>query len=265
MPESGGVIGRGRELAEVAAYLDRVPSGASGLLIEGEAGIGKTTVWTAGAADAAARSYLVLSSRPGESEATLSFAALGDLLDGVLERVLADLPLPQQDALLVALLRKDPGGSPLQHRAVCAGLLGVVRRLAADRPVVIAIDDLQWLDRPTAMTLGYVLRRLGSEPVGLLASVRVGAGGDTAALAGAGLAPGHLGHLRIGPLELPDFEAAIWASGRGLLVPADHPSAVRSLGRECVLWPGTGQGAGPAGNRAVAGGTASGARRPARR
>jgi AAA ATPase domain len=116
MPEACGVFGRGRELGAVSAFLDGLPSGASGLLIEGEAGIGKTTVWTAGVADAVAGSYLVLSSRPTQSEAKLSFAALGDLLGGVLERVLPELPAPQQNALQVALLLKDPAGSPLERR-----------------------------------------------------------------------------------------------------------------------------------------------------
>ena len=213
MPEACGMFGRGRELGAVAAFLDGLPSGPSGLLLEGEAGIGKTTVWMAGVADAAARSYLVLQARPTESEATLSFAALGDLMDGVIERVLAGLPAPQQNALQVALLLKDSEGSPLEHRAVCAAFLGVMRLLAAHSPVVIAIDDLQWLDRPSAVTLGYALRRLGKEPVGLLASVRVGAGGQLAsAVAGAGLAAGHVGHLPIGPLAPADYEAAIRAS-----------------------------------------------------
>lgn len=76
MPEACGVFGCRRELGVVAAFLDGLPSGPSGLLIEGEAGIGKTTVWTAGIADAAARSHLVLSTRPTEPEAKLSFAAL---------------------------------------------------------------------------------------------------------------------------------------------------------------------------------------------
>jgi DNA-binding CsgD family transcriptional regulator len=212
MSEIRGVFGRGRELGAVAAFLDGLRSGPSGLLLEGEAGIGKTTVWSAGVADAAARSYLVLSSRPAEAEATLSFAALADLLDGVLGRVLSDLPPPQQSALRVALLLEDPVGSPPEQRAVCAAFLGAIRRLATQRPVVIAIDDLQWLDRPSAVALDYVLRRLGTEPVGLLASARVRAGGPVRPPAAAGLAAGRLGHLRIGSLPPADFEAAIWAS-----------------------------------------------------
>jgi DNA-binding CsgD family transcriptional regulator len=212
MPEACGAFGRGRELGVVAAFLDGLPSGPSGLLLEGEAGIGKTTVWMAGVAGAAARSYLVLPARPTESEAKLSFAALGDLMDGVIERVLAGLPAPQQNALQVALLLKDPAGGPLEHRAVCAAFLGVMRRLAAQSPVVIAIDDLQWLDRPSAVTLSYALRRLGTEPVGLLASVRVGAGRQLPSVAGAGLAAGRIGHLPIGPLAPTDYEAALRAS-----------------------------------------------------
>jgi DNA-binding CsgD family transcriptional regulator len=210
MPGSWRVVGRGRELGVVAAFLAEVPSGPSGLLLEGEAGIGKTTVWMAGVADAAARSYLVLSSRPAESEAALSFAGLGDLLDGALERVLAGLPQPQQDALQVALLLKDPAGPVPGHRAVCAAFLAVIRALAADGPVVIAIDDLQWLDRPSATVLDYALRRLRDEPVGLLASAR--AGRDSACPAGAGLDETRLRRLWISPLPSTDFEAAIQAS-----------------------------------------------------
>jgi len=121
-----GVVGRDREMAAVAAFLDAVGSGPAGLVLEGAAGIGKTTVWAAGAALAAGRGYTVLSCGPAESEARLSFAALGDLLGGVLEEALPGLPPPQRRALEVALLLADPAGSAPEQRAVCVAFLTVL-------------------------------------------------------------------------------------------------------------------------------------------
>jgi DNA-binding CsgD family transcriptional regulator len=206
------VVGRDRELATVTAFLDALASGPSGLLLEGEAGIGKTTVWDAGVAGAAARSYTVLRARPAESEAALSFAALGDLVDGVLAQVLPELPPPQRRALEVALLMEDPAGSPPEQRAVCLAFLSVIRLLSASGPVVVAIDDLQWADRPSAAALEFALRRLGSEPVGLLASVRIQAGGHAVSAAGAGLPAGRLTRMQVDPLTMAAFEAALRAS-----------------------------------------------------
>jgi DNA-binding CsgD family transcriptional regulator len=217
MAEIGGVLGRSRELGTVAAFLDAVPSGPSSLLLAGEAGIGKTTVWLAGVAGAAERSYLVLSSRPAEAEAKLSFAALADLLGGVVEQVLSDLPTPQQAALRMALLLEDPAGRSTEPMAVCAAFLGAIRRLALLSPVLIAIDDAQWLDGPSATTLDYALRRLVHEPVGLLASIRAPVSRSAASSAGAALSAGRLEELRIEPLAPADFEAVIRASGDGRL------------------------------------------------
>lgn len=211
MSDTSGVVGRDRELATVTAFLDALPSGTSGLLLEGAAGIGKTMVWEAGVAGAAARSYIILSSRPAESEATLSFAALGDLMDGLLGQMLPQLPPPQRRALEVALLIADPVGSPPEQRAVCLAFLAVIRHLSASGPVVIAIDDLQWLDLPSAAALEFALRRLGSEPVGLLASVRIQAGGQATPVAGAGLPAGRLTRIHVGPLTVAAFEAALRA------------------------------------------------------
>jgi predicted ATPase len=159
-------------MAAVAAFLDAVPSGPCGLVLEGPAGIGKTMVWQAGVTGAAGRSYAVLSCCPAESEATLSFAALGDLLDGVLDRALPLLPPPQRRALEVALLLEDPVGSPPEQRAVCVAFLAALRHLSELGPVVLAVDDLQWLDDPSARVLEFALRRLSREPAGLLASAR---------------------------------------------------------------------------------------------
>ena len=133
-------------------------------------------------------------------------------MDGVLGQVLPQLPPPQRRALEVALLIADPVGSPPEQRAVCLAFLAVIRHLSASGPVVIAIDDLQWLDLPSAAALEFALRRLGSEPVGLLASVRIQAGGQATPVAGAGLPAGRLTRIQVGPLTVPAFEAALRAS-----------------------------------------------------
>ena len=217
-PVSGaGLAGRDREMAEVAAFLDAVPAGPCGLLLEGAAGIGKTTVWSAGAALAVGRSFTVLASLPAESEATLLFAALGDLLDGVLDQALPLLPPPQRRALEVALLLADPAGSPPGQRAVAVAFLAVIRHLSAQAPVILAIDDLQWLDDPSATVLEFALRRLSGEPAGLLASIRIQAGGQAVSGVGMGLPTGRVTRLSMGPLALDAFEGALRASaGAGL-------------------------------------------------
>ena len=217
MPDMSGVVGRSSELASVAAFLDGLAAVPSCLLLEGEAGVGKTTVWSAGVSAATERSYLILSSRPAETEATLSFSALADLLSGVADQVLTDLPPPQQNALRMALLLDDADGTATQPMAVCAGFLGAIRSLARRSPVLIAIDDVQWLDGPSATTLDYALRRLVNEPVGLLASIRVPVSRLTAAAAGVPLSAQRVEHLHIGPLAPADFETVLRASDVGPL------------------------------------------------
>src|ERR671931_1075399 len=146
--DAGGVIGREEELAALAAFLDDVPVGPAQLVLVGEAGVGKTTLWCAGADEARERGYRVLETRPAEAEARLAFAGLGDLLDPLLGEVLDPLPTPQRDALRVALLVEPATGVPPEERAVAVAVLSALRKLAADRPTLVAVDDLQWLDSP---------------------------------------------------------------------------------------------------------------------
>ena len=167
------LIGRADELAVVDEFLARLTDGAHAFLIEGEPGIGKTRLWQEGVAHARDRSYRILAARPGGSEVQLAFAGLSDLLVAVLDDVLPALPVPQRRALEVALLMRDAEGASPDQRAVSAAFLGAVRAIALETPVVIAVDDLQWLDRASAFVLSFAVRRLGSEPVGLLATVRV--------------------------------------------------------------------------------------------
>jgi hypothetical protein len=110
MVEKPTLIGREQELDELARFLDAVPAGPVGLLLEGDAGMGKTTLWLEAVSAARDRSYRVLSCRPVESEAQLAFAALGDLLEEVPESATEYLPAPQRRALDVALLRMEAEG-----------------------------------------------------------------------------------------------------------------------------------------------------------
>ena len=166
------VVGRGNELSRLDAFMDDVAGGPAVLLLEGESGIGKTTLWKRGVAGAAERGWRVLSTRPAESEAKLSYAGLADLLEAS-DDVIQALPDPQRNALEVALLKAGPEeGSSSDARAVSAAVLTALREAAAAGPVLIALDDVQWLDPSTASALGFAVRRLGSEPIGLLLARR---------------------------------------------------------------------------------------------
>ena len=183
------VVGREPELAILDRFLDSLPAGPGALLLSGEAGIGKTTVWKEGLDGALQRGYRTLSCGPVEAETRLSYAALGDLLEPVLEDALPTLPEPQRRALEVALLRAPSSGARADQRAVSLAVLGCLRSVAATTPVVVAIDDIQWMDLPSVRVLQFVVRRLKEEAVGLMAAVR-GADPDDDPLGVAGALPG---------------------------------------------------------------------------
>jgi ATP/maltotriose-dependent transcriptional regulator MalT len=169
---SSQIVGRDAELAEVDRFLDDVRAGPVALALEGAAGIGKTTLWHEGAVRAEARSYRLLACRAASTEAKLSFVALGDLVERGLEDTLTKLPSPQRHALEVALLRAEAGAAPPDQRAIATAFLGALRMLSAVQPVVVAIDDLQWLDAPTREVLDFAARRLRAERVGVFTTIR---------------------------------------------------------------------------------------------
>ena len=104
------LVGRETELQAVRDVLAAV-AGPVGIVLEGEAGIGKTALWQAGLAEAEQREFRVLSARAAESETGLSHAALGDLLGPLVDLAVEEMPAPQRHALDVALLRAEPRAS----------------------------------------------------------------------------------------------------------------------------------------------------------
>ena len=166
------LVGREAELDRISGFVGDIAGLPAALVIEGAAGAGKTTLWRAGVAAAEAAGYVVLACRPAGAEVQLSYGALSDLLEPHLEAVLPSLPGPQRRALEVTLLLEDDGGSPPDRRAIAAGALNAFRALARERPVLLAADDAQWVDAPSAEVLEFALRRLGGLPVATLASRR---------------------------------------------------------------------------------------------
>ena len=170
------LVGRDAELATITALLSRTAGGApSSCVIEGGIGIGKTALWQAALGFAERRGFLILRARPVEAETAFSFSALADLFRPNLPDVLEALPPPQRIALETALLIQKGGeGAPDPH-AVSVAALTSLELLAKKRPVVVAVDDVQWLDSPSRGTLQFIARRL--EPrVALLATERVDEG-----------------------------------------------------------------------------------------
>ena len=148
--------------------------GFGALVLDGEVGIGKTTLWEEAVRRASERSWAVLSTRAAQAEVRLSYVGLSDLLARVPAAALDELPRPQRQALDVALLRVEPGGGGLGQRAVATGFLSVLERLSRLSSVLVAVDDAQWLDGASALLLEFVARRLRSQPVGFVMAQRTG-------------------------------------------------------------------------------------------
>ena len=165
------LVGRDDELGTVVGFLDAREQLPGAIVLQGEAGIGKTTLWLAGIDDAAARGYRILSSRPSEAETGFSFAGLADLLGPAAGDVLPELPPIQRRALEAALLLGESAPAA-DDRAVAAAFLGVLQLLVADGPLCLAVDDLQWLDAASRAPLRFALARLDDEHVAAFFAVR---------------------------------------------------------------------------------------------
>jgi DNA-binding CsgD family transcriptional regulator len=194
------VFGRERELALVDGLIESAGERFSVLLFEGEAGIGKTTIWREACRRGEARGFQVLACRPAEAETKLALSALADLLEGVPEEVFAGLPAPQQRALAVALLRVEPGAASPDPRTLGTSVRSLLAGLSEAGPLLVAVDDVQWLDATSARVLEFALRRLTTAHLGWLVVRRLPTRSSLAAEAV--VPPESLTRATIGPLSL---------------------------------------------------------------
>lgn len=194
------VVGRDDELEILARWLGS-PRPAL-LEIEGEAGIGKTTLWEEGIRAAGAAGALVLACRPVEVETAVSYGALASLLEPALALVGDEVPPPRLLALEGALRLREVSGSNLDETAVALGALSLMRAAAERQPLVLALEDVQWLDMSSRIALTYALRNLrAGDDVAVLVTRRTAPDAGALELGGSVLA-GQRERLAPGPLSL---------------------------------------------------------------
>jgi DNA-binding CsgD family transcriptional regulator len=195
------IVSREEELASIRAFTGEVQEGPAVLVLEGDAGIGKSTLWLAGVEHARAEGLIVLSSRPAEAERGLAHAGLSDLFEDVVDEVLPALSAPRRRALEVALLLEEASGDPVDHRALGVAVRGALQLLSERKPLLVAVDDVQWLDPSSSSALAFALRRIDATDVRLLLARRLVDGAQPAGLEHA-LGAERVQQLRVGPLSV---------------------------------------------------------------
>ena len=198
---SADVIGRSAELESVDRFVERLRGGPASLVIHGEAGIGKTAIWRAAIDRSREAGAVVLRSAPAESERRLTLGGLTDLLSEVTTEQMAALPTVQRHALEIAVLRAEPSGHLPDQRTLSVATATLLRQIASDQPLVLAIDDAQWLDDTSSAILAYAIRRLVDRMAGVLLAVRGTATSSTSELV-AGVPDEARERLQLGPMPL---------------------------------------------------------------
>jgi ATP/maltotriose-dependent transcriptional regulator MalT len=195
------VVSRSAELRAVAEFLVAAGGQPSCLVVEGEAGIGKTALWLAAIEQAHERGFRVLSARVAQAESMLAYAAVTDVLSQVESAVFAGLSDLQRLAVDRVLLRASGEGPTTDQRVVGVAVLSVVELLAAQTPVLVAIDDVQWLDPSSKAVVAFAARRLKGR-VGLLLTERSEPDVETTASWLQSARPDGVERIRVRPLSL---------------------------------------------------------------
>ncbi|WP_019071670.1 ATP-binding protein [Streptomyces hokutonensis] len=167
------LVGRDHDLGLVRGFVEEAMVSGRALLLSGDAGVGKTVLLDAAAGQARGTGARVVRAAGVEFESTMSFAGLHQVLQPLLAG-LDGLPDPYRTALNVALGLDR--GAPSDQLLVSNAALTLLVQAAVERPLLVIVDDLPWLDRASAVVLGFVARRLGGSRVGFLGAYRSGEG-----------------------------------------------------------------------------------------
>jgi DNA-binding CsgD family transcriptional regulator len=166
------LLGRARERVLLDELVEDVRAGRSrSLVLRGEAGVGKTALLEH--LVASAPDLTVVRTVGAEAEMELAFASLHQLCGPLLDRI-PRLSVPQRQALEI-VFGVSAGGAP-DRFLVGLAVLSLLCEVAEERPLLCVVDDAQWLDQASALTLAFVARRLQAEPVGIVFAAREPAG-----------------------------------------------------------------------------------------
>jgi DNA-binding CsgD family transcriptional regulator len=199
------LFGREAEERWIVESIERIQTQGQALLIRGAPGVGKSSLLAAASAHAQQRGLRTLKAAGVESEANLPFAGLHQLLQPLLG-ALDTLPAPQRSAMEAAFGVADAPRPGLF--LIGLATLNLLTEAASRTPLMILLDDVQFLDRPTSDVLTFVARRLQSDPVVLLASEREGYQSP--------FGQADLSTLELGPLDEAASDALLSASNPGL-------------------------------------------------
>ena len=182
------------------------------MLIEGPPGIGKSRLLAEFRRHANADGALVLNARAGELEREFPFGVVRQLFEGVVGDASA---LAGAAAAARVVFASPEEGAPTGDASFAAlhGLYWLALNLAAERPLLLEVDDLHWCDRPSLRFLAYLVRRLEGQPVLVTASVRTGDPPTDAALLAEIANDPATAHVRPGPAERGGRRRARRAAG----------------------------------------------------
>jgi DNA-binding CsgD family transcriptional regulator/tetratricopeptide (TPR) repeat protein len=227
------LLERSNELAHVRAMLSRAREAKGGLLvIEGPAGIGKTRLLEEAGRLGRAEGVTVLSACASELEREFGFGQVRQLLEEVVARAAPERRANLLDgaaALAAPALGLEADAEPdgEARYAVVHGLYWLVANMAAENPLVLAVDDLQWADESSLRFVAYLARRLGGLPVALLVALRPALPGEERGAVEATVAGAAATTIRLGPLS----EGAVAALARERLAAEPDPAFVAACYR----------------------------------